>query len=113
MGSTVAPAYLLVRGYTEPNPRMQACLAPKIAAALIGLSTPLQLQWFGILYASEILLAVVAVWALATHLADGCFWRPPIITLLSLLGVTMLAYTLTDLTQGTESQNLLRGWARN
>jgi len=97
MGSTAAPA----------------CLSHKIAAALIGLSTPLQLQWFGILYASEILLAMVAVWAVATHLADGYFWCPPIITLVGFLGVTMLAYIVTDLILGTESQNLLRGWARN
>ncbi len=80
---------------------------------MIGLSMPLQLQWFGILYASEILLALVAVWALATHLADGYFWCPPIIKLVGFLGVTMLAYIVTDLILGTESQDLLRGWARN
>jgi O-Antigen ligase len=113
MGSTVAPAFLPVRGYAESKPRSQACLGHNIAAAVIGLSTPLQLQWFGILYASEILLAMLAVWALATHLADGYFWRRPIITLLGFLGVTMLAYIVTDLTLGTESPNLLRGWARN
>jgi O-antigen ligase len=88
-------------------------LCHKIAAALIGLSTPFQLQWFGIVYASEILLAMVALWALVTHLADGHFWRRPIMTFLGFLGVTMLAYIVTDLTLGTESQNLLRGWARN
>jgi O-antigen ligase len=88
-------------------------LGHKIAAAAIGLSTPLQLQWLGILYASEMLLALVAVWALMTHLADGNFWRRPVITLLGLLGVTALAYIVADLTLGTELQNLLRGWARN
>src|SRR6266851_236442 len=113
MGSTVAPAFLPVHRYAEPKPNRQVCLSHKIAAALIGLSTPLQLQWFGILYASEILLAVVAVWALATHLADGYFWCPPIIKLVGFLGVTMLAYIVTDLILGTESQDLLRGWARN
>src|SRR5712671_5327137 len=90
-----------------------ACSSRKIAAALIGISTPLQLHWFGILYASEILLAMVAVWAIATHLADGYFWCPPIVTLLGFLGVSILAYIVTDLILGTESQNLLRGWSRN
>src|SRR5712692_4166234 len=84
-----------------------------MAAVFIGLSTPLQLQGFGILYASEILLAMVALWALVTHLADGHFWSRPMVTLLAFLGVSMLAYMVADLALGTESQNLLRGWARN
>jgi len=113
MGSTVEPAFLSERGNAESKPGSRVFLGHKIAAAVIGLSTPLQLQWFGILYASEILLAMVAVWALVTHLADGHFWRRPVVTLLGFLGVTVLAYMVTDLTLRTESQNLLRGWARN
>ncbi|MBZ5591979.1 MAG: O-antigen ligase family protein [Acidobacteriia bacterium] len=83
------------------------------AALLIGLGTPLQFEWIGILYASEVLLALVAVWALLAHLADGHFWQPPFTTLLTFLGVTMLAYFAADLVLGTEPQNLERGWARN
>src|SRR5947207_8772051 len=98
MGSTAGPALLHAGGYAESRPRVRACLGHKIAAAAIGLSTPLQLQWLGILYASEILLALVVVWALMTHLADGNFWRRPVITLLGLLGVTALAYIVADLT---------------
>src|SRR5690242_5369690 len=113
MGSTAAPALLPASGYAGLKLRGQPRLSHTIAAVLIGLSTPFQLQWLGILYASEILLALVAVWALATHLADGHFWRRPVITLLGFLGVTTLAYIVSDLTLGTESQNLLRGWARN
>ncbi len=113
MGSTVAPALMPARGYAGLKPGSQAYLSHKIAAALIGLATPFQLQWLGILYASEILLALVAVWALVTHLADGHFWRRPVSTLLGFLALTALAYVVTDLTLGTESQNLLRGWARN
>ena len=113
MGSTAAPALLPASGYAGLKLRGQPRLSHTIAAVLIGLSTPFQLQWLGILYGSEILLALVAVWALVTHLADGHFWRRPVITLLGFLGVTTLAYIVSDLTLGTESQNLLRGWARN
>lgn len=83
------------------------------AAVLIGLATPWQLEWFGILYASEILLAVVALWALLTHLTDTRFWQRPFTTLLACLGATLLAYVVADLSLGTELQNLARGWARN
>lgn len=113
MGPQIAPAFPHVRGYAESKPRSQEYLGHKIAAAFIGLSTPVQLQWFGILHASEVLLAMVAVWALATHLADGDFFCRPVMTLLGFLGATTLAYIVTDLTLGTDSQNLLRGWARN
>jgi len=82
-------------------------------ALLIGLATPLQLEWNGILYASEILLALVALWALLTHLTDAGFWQPPFTTMLAFLGVTMLAYFTADLVLGTEPQNVARGWARN
>jgi O-antigen ligase len=84
-----------------------------VAAVLIGVATPWQLEWFGILYASEALLAVVALWALITHLTDTRFWQRPFTTLLACLGATLLAYVVADLTLGTETQNLARGWARN
>jgi len=113
MGSTVRLAFVPEPRYALSKPSSPACLGHKIAAAVIGLSTPVQLQWFGVLYASEILLAMVAVWALATHLTDSHFWRRPVVTLLCFLGVTVLAYMATDLTLGTDSQNLLRGCARN
>jgi len=83
------------------------------AALLIGLATPWQLAWLGIIYTSEILLAVVALWALLTHLTDNHFWQRPFTNLLACLGATLLAYVVADLTLGTEPQNLLRGWARS
>lgn len=83
-----------------------------IAAGIVGLCTPLQLEFGGILYASEALLALVAVWALTTRLVDAQFWRPPFTRLMLALGVTILAYIVTDMALGTETQNLLRGWAR-
>jgi hypothetical protein len=52
------------------------------AAVCIGLVTPFQLHWGGILYGSEILLAVVAFWSLITRLGDLQFWRRPVTTLL-------------------------------
>jgi len=84
----------------------------RLAAIVIGVVTPLQLQWIGILYASEVLLALVACWALLTRLNDGQFWRRPVPTLLAFLGVTLLAYVVSDLALETEPQNLARGWAR-
>jgi len=83
-----------------------------IAAAIVGLCTPLQVEFGGILYASEAVLALIAVWALTTHLLDAQFWRPPFTRLMLALGVTILAYIITDMALGTETQNLLRGWAR-
>jgi O-Antigen ligase len=82
------------------------------AVLLVGLAAPFQLEWIGVLYAAEILLAVVALWSLLTRLTDARFWRPPFTTLLAFLAVTMLAYLTADLTLGTEPQNLARGWAR-
>jgi len=83
-----------------------------IAACAIGIATPFQLEWSGILYASEALLALVAIWALLTRFSDSQFWRPPFTRLVALLGVTMLAYIVADLVLATETQNLMRGWAR-
>jgi len=82
-------------------------------AILVGLATPWQLEWFGILYASEVLLAAVALWAVLTHLTDTRFWQRPFSTLLTCLGATLLAYVVADVTLGTDLQNLARGWARN
>jgi len=81
-------------------------------AIAVGVLTPFQLQWGGILYASEILLAALAFWALLTRLGDRHFWRPPFTTLLVWLALTALAYVITDLVLRTEPQNVLRGWAR-
>lgn len=83
-----------------------------MAAALIGLAAPLQLDWVGIIYAGEILLALVACWAVLTNLDNRLFWRRPFTTLLVCLSVTMLAYVAADLLLASETQNLLRGWAR-
>src|ERR1043165_6614562 len=82
------------------------------AAIFIGLMAPVQLHWGGVLYGSEILLALVAFWSLATRLGDAIFWRPPQTTLLVSLGTTLLAYAAADLIGGTDLQNVLRGWAR-
>lgn len=82
------------------------------AALCIGLMTPFQLHWGGILYGSEILLAAVAFWSLITRVGDSRFWRRPVTTLMAALSTTMLAYVVADLMLGTELQNVLRGWAR-
>lgn len=105
-------AQALARPYPGLAARRREYLGHAIAACVIGLCAPLQLEWGGILYASEALLALVAVWALFTRLMDAQFWRPPFTRLMLSLGVTMLAYVVTDLMLGTETQNLMRGWAR-
>ncbi len=94
-----------------PNRHRQR-LAYSVAAAAIGLATPFQLEWGGILYASEALLALSALWALLTRFTDAQFWRPPFTRLVGLLGITLLAYVVADLALATELPNLLRGWAR-
>ncbi len=110
MAAQAAPALLLPRPVSRARGRRY--LSHSVAAGIIGLCTPLQLEWGGILYASEALLALVAVWALVTHLTDAQFWRRPFTPLMLFLGVTILAYVITDMALGTEAQNLLRGWAR-
>ncbi len=112
MTASVARAFLPVGPVQESRTGKQERLCHSFAALLIGLATPLQLEWFGILYASEILLAFIAAWALMTHLSDPRYWRAPVATMLAFLGVTMLAYVVADLVLGTEPQNLARGWAR-
>ena len=82
------------------------------AAVCIGLTAPVQLHWGGILYGSEILLAVVALWSLMTRLGDSRFWRRPVTTLMASLVTTLLAYVVADMIWATETQNVLRGWAR-
>jgi hypothetical protein len=82
------------------------------AAVCIGLMAPFQLHWGGILYGSEILLAMVAFWSLITRPGDSRFWRRPLTTLMASLATTLLAYVVADMMWGTETQNLLRGWAR-
>ena len=110
MAAHAAPALSLPQPISQARARTYRSHA--IAAAIVGLCTPLQLEFGGILYASEVLLALVAVWALATRLMDAKFWRPPFTRLMLALGVTILAYVVTDMALGTETQNLLRGWAR-
>src|SRR5579872_7490456 len=110
MAAHAAPALSLPRAVSQARPRTYRSHA--IAAGIVGLCTPLQLEFGGILYASEALLALIAVWALTTCLMDAQFWRPPFTRLMLFLGVTILAYVVTDIALGTEAQNLLRGWAR-
>jgi O-antigen ligase len=110
MSAHAAPALSLPRAISQAHPR--TCRSHAIAAGIVGLCTPLQLEFGGILYASEALLALIAVWALTTCLMDAQFWRPPFTRLMLFLGVTILAYVVTDMALGTEAQNLLRGWAR-
>ena len=112
MAAHAAPALAPPRLHAAPKARGRQYLGYSIAACVIGLSTPLQLEWGGILYASEVLLALVAIWALFTRLMDAQFWRPPFTRLMLALGVTMLAYVVTDLMLGTDARSLLRGWAR-
>src|SRR5579863_5377320 len=112
MGANVAPA-LLPEGFPDVlQSHRQECLGHSIAAALAGFAVAVQLEWFGIIYASEILLALAALWALLTNLTNGPFWRRPFTLLLACLGVTMLAYLVSDLVVCTEAANLMRGWAR-
>jgi hypothetical protein len=96
---------------TISAPRRQERLC-RYTVALIGLATPFQFEMMGILYAPEILLACVALWALVRGLGNPAFWRRPFVTMLACLGVTMAAYMVADLSLGTEPANLLRGWAR-
>jgi hypothetical protein len=102
----------LFRGRRRPD-SLGALDKYSAAALLIGLATPWQLEFLGILYASELLLAIVAFWALLTHLTDTRFWQRPFTTLLACLSATLLAYVVADLALGTDFQNLARGWARN
>ena len=96
---------------TISAPRRQERLC-RYTVALIGLATPFQFEMMGILYAPEILLACVTLWALVRGLGSPAFWRRPFVTMLACLGVTMAAYMVADLSLGTEPANLLRGWAR-
>ena len=83
-----------------------------LTALAVGLAAPLQIELLGVVYGSEVLLALVAFWALASNIANPGFWRRPFITMVICLTATFGAYVVTDLIQQTEAPNLLRGWAR-
>src|SRR5437867_10768178 len=116
MRSGVVPApererFVPVRLHREARPRGRERLG-HIAVCIIGLAAPFQLQFMGVLYAPEVVLALVASWALLTMAGNAAFWSRTFTTTLACLGVTMLAYIVADLSLGTEVTNLLRGWAR-
>jgi len=83
-----------------------------VIALAVGLAAPLQIELVGVVYGGEVLLALVALWALASNLANPGFWRRPFITLLLCLVTTLGAYVITDLIHQTEAPNLWRGGAR-
>jgi len=83
-----------------------------VIALAVGLAAPLQIELVGVVYGGEVLLALVALWALASNLANPGFWRRPFITLLLCLVNTLGAYVITDLIHQTEAPNLWRGGAR-
>ena len=83
-----------------------------LIALAVGLTAPLQIELMGVVYGSEVLLALVALWALASNIANFSFWRRPFITMLLCLMATIGAYVIADLIHQTEAPNLLRGWAR-
>src|SRR6185436_12121716 len=87
-----AQACIPARFAQEPTMAGRQSVYNSWAAVCIGLITPFQLQWGGILYASEILLAVVAFWSLITRLGNSPLWRRPVTTLMASLTTTMLAY---------------------
>ncbi len=79
---------------------------------LLGALVPVPIELVGVMYAGELLLLVVAAWAIVVNLQNPRFWDRALLLPLASLGVTFLGYILSDLINNSGISNLVRGWAR-
>ncbi len=85
---------------------------PSVLVFLLGALAPIPIELVGVMYAGELLLLIVAAWAVAVNLQNPRFWDRALLLPLASVGVTFLGYILSDLINNSGLDNLMRGWAR-
>ncbi|MDQ2901752.1 MAG: hypothetical protein M3Y07_18430 [Acidobacteriota bacterium] len=85
---------------------------PSVLVFLVGALVPVPIELVGVMYVGELLLLIVAAWAVAVNLRNPRFWNRALLLPLASLGLTFLGYVFSDLINNTGLTNLMRGWAR-
>jgi hypothetical protein len=100
-------------GYLHTQPRIQERWTfTAIIALVAGLLTNLRFQLGGRASAGEVVLAVVAIFAVLANVGNTRFWNRRMLLILAALCITFCAYVVSDLINATPSDRLVRGWAR-
>jgi hypothetical protein len=79
---------------------------------IAGLLTNLRFQFGGRASAGELLLGVIAIFAVLANLGNPPFWNRRMLAILGALSVSFCGYIISDLVNGTPEERLVRGWAR-
>jgi O-antigen ligase len=83
-----------------------------IISFLAGLLTNLRFQFVGKASVGEIVLAVIALFAVLANIGKPRFWNRRMVLILSALCVSFCGYIISDLINSTPPDRLVRGWAR-
>lgn len=98
-----------VRSVPARQPRLTGMA---LMTLLSGLTAPIKLNFVGDIYVAELLLPLVAIFAIGqrpeSRILDGKEFR----WLLSALLITLAGYVLSDIVQGSRPDQFLRGWGR-
>jgi hypothetical protein len=85
---------------------------PALISLGAGLLTNVRFQFGGKASVGEMVLAVIAVFAVVANLGNRRFWNRRVTMTLWMLGISFGGYIISDLVNGTPHQQLVRGWAR-
>ena len=85
---------------------------PTIISLAAGLLTNFRFQLVGRVSIGEIVLAVVACFAILANIGNPRFWNRRVWWILFALCVSFCGYVLSDLINSTPTARLERGWAR-
>ena len=77
-----------------------------------GLLTNVRFQFVGKASVGELVLAMVALFAVLTNIGNPRFWSRNMALILTALSVSLCGYVISDLVNGTPPDRLIRGWAR-
>ena len=85
---------------------------PTMISLVAGLLTNIRFQFGGKASVGEIVLAVVALFAVLANLGNPRFWSRRMLVILCVLCVSFSGYIVSDLINATPPDKLVRGWAR-
>jgi O-antigen ligase len=116
MGTSAATGFRLV-AVSSASPRKVIRFRDWFQLSVIlsfvaGLLTHIQFQFGGRTSCGELVLAVVAVFAVMANVGHRRFWDRRVLLTLFALFVTFAGYIISDLVNATPEERLIRGWAR-